>query len=89
MIRWRPKRAQPPDLPPPEPEEPDASEALAEARRARETSEQGLAEVRDRWPEINRLGETHRRHRQENHFLAMFERATRVKGGGNGDSARG
>lgn len=88
-MRWRLKRAQPPNLPPPDPEDPDASEALAEARKARETSEQGLAAVQDRWPEINRLGETHRKHRQENHFLAMFERATRLTGGGKGDPARG
>lgn len=81
MIRWRPRRAFTP--PPPEPQ--DAPEDLAEARKARETSEQGLAEVCGRWPEINRLGETHRRHRADNHFLEMFEQA--VKGGG-GDPTR-
>ncbi len=86
MIRWRPKRAQPPDLPPPDPEDPTSEDDLEEARRARQTSEQGLAEVRDRWPEVHRLSESHRQHRADNHFLDMFERAVR---GGGGDPARG
>lgn len=89
MIRWRPKRAQPPDVLTPEADEPDPAEALAEAKRARQASEQGLAEVCDRWPEVNRLGQALRRHREQNHFLEMFERATRLTGGGKGDPARG
>lgn len=83
MIRWRRRR----DIPAPEPtdnDRPDTDE-LAEARKARETSEQGLAEVCDRWPEVHRLGAALRQHRRENHFLDLFERAI----GGGGDPARG
>jgi hypothetical protein len=82
VIRWRRKQR---DIP----ESTNSAEDLAEARRARETSEQGLAQVNDRWPEINRLGEAHRQHQQQNHFLELFEGALRAVKGGGGDPARG
>ena len=85
MIRWL-RRPRTPDPVQPETDHDDTSKQLAEARRAREASEQGLAEVCDRWPEVNRLGAALRRHREENHFLELFEQAMR---GGGGDPARG
>ncbi|GAA4221571.1 hypothetical protein FHR32_005140 [Streptosporangium album] len=73
-MRWRRRR---PPTPAPSPE---AQDALAEAREARETSEQGLQEVCERWPEVREVTSSLRAHRERNGFRAMFERALLKEG---------
>lgn len=72
-MRWR--RRTPPPTPSPE-----TREALAEAREAREVSEEGLREVCDRWPEVREVTKSLRAHRERNGFREMFENALRRGG---------
>lgn len=75
-MRWRRKPApQPP---------PDTEDGLEEARKAREESEKALKEVCERWPEVEEVASSLRRHRERNGFRELFERALR---GGHGSSA--
>ena len=75
-MRWRRRRPPIPDPSPP----PEVQEALIEAREARETSEQGLQEVCDRWPEVREVTNSLREHRRRNGFRAMFENALKGEG---------
>ncbi|WP_133061528.1 DUF7620 family protein [Streptosporangium minutum] len=75
-MRWRRRRPPIPDPSPP----PEVQAALAEARAAREESEQGLREVCGQWPEVRAVSSAMREHRERNGFREMFERAL-LKGG--------
>ncbi|HLT10470.1 MAG TPA: hypothetical protein VK028_06650 [Micromonosporaceae bacterium] len=54
---------------------------VEEARRARESSEALLNQVRQRWPEIEQVADALRQHRERNGFAELFSRAL-----GGGDS---
>ena len=56
---------------------PEGRRRIAEARRARETTEESLAEVRDRRREVWDLTTSLRGHRQRNGFAEMFAQALR------------
>ena len=73
---WRRRRATGPDT------RAENPRAVAEARRAREASEERLAEVRQRWPEVEQVATSLRRHRERNGFAELV---TRALGGGDSD----
>lgn len=73
-MRWRRRR------PPPPAPSAEAQEDLAQAREARETSEETLRKVCDRWPEVRAATSALREHRERNNFRAMFERALKGEG---------
>jgi hypothetical protein len=72
-MRWR-RRTQRPAA------SPEAERRIREAQQARESSEEGLAEVRDRWPEVNRVTSSLRRLRERNGFDRIFSQTSEGNG---------
>lgn len=68
LRRWL-HASEPPETPP------GVAESLAEARAAREESEQAVIEVRGLWPDVYQITDSLREHRRRNNFRSMFERA--------------
>ncbi|HEY9438368.1 MAG TPA: hypothetical protein VIS29_06900 [Streptomyces sp.] len=54
---------------------PDAVRRIEQARQARAVSEEHLAEVRRRWPEVHEVAAELRNARQRNHFADLFRQA--------------
>lgn len=68
---WRRRRK------PVEEPSPEAARRIAEARQARETTEEQLAEVRERRRVVRELSTSLQRHRERNGFAEMFAHALR------------
>ena len=54
---------------------PEATRRIEEAKAAREATEERLAEVQDRWPEVREVASSLRHLRERNHFAELVARA--------------
>lgn len=72
-MRWLRRRRHDAEPPP----SPEALQRIEEARAARESSEQRLADIFDQWPEVKEAARASRRIRERNGFERIFNEVMR------------